>query len=192
MTLERRKKNRIFIPHTSRRVRKQPTAKNAGLEDASALVLPFTSVQQLVKKAKAEGKRIVTSNGTFDILHIGHVRNLAHAKTYGDMLVVGINSDSSARRNKGLGRPINADLERAEIIAALESVDAVFIYDDLTPIRWLKVLRPHVHVKGADRSKRQIVEREVVESFGGKIVRIPYLKNRSTTGVIAKILRKAL
>src|SRR3989344_3920396 len=105
----------------------------------------------------------------------------------GDLLIVGINSDGSVRRNKGPGRPLTPARERAEIVAALRSVDAVFMYDELTPIAWIKLLKPHIHVKGADRTMDQIVEKEAVESAGGKVVRAPYLKNKSTTGIIAKI-----
>ncbi len=185
MTLKRSGKNTHLSAHTSM----NPTSKKHGLKDLHARVLPFRQIVKMVREAKAAGKRVVTSNGTFDIVHIGHVRNLAYAKKHGDMLIVGINSDSSVRRNKGPGRPINTARERAEVVAAMRSVDAVFIYNDLTPIPRLKVLRSHVHVKGADRSRGQLVERQAVESFGGKIVRVPYLKNKSTTGIIEQIHR---
>ena len=130
---------------------------------------------------------MVTTNGSFDILHTGHVSNLIFAKKQGDVLIVGVNSDSSVRRNKGVGRPFTPARERAEIIASLKPVDAVFIYEELTPVKWIKILKPHVHVKGADRTMAEIVEKEAVESVGGKVVRAPYLKNKSTTGIIAKI-----
>ena len=183
MTLKRPKKNRISKHHTGRSVQRQSTPKSLRLEG----VLSFANVQRLVQKAKTAGRRVVTTNGSFDILHTGHVSNLAFARGQGDLLIVGINSDGSVRRNKGPGRPLTPARERAEIVAALRSVDAVFMYDELTPIAWIKLLKPHIHVKGADRTMDQIVEKEAVESAGGKVVRAPYLKNKSTTGIIAKI-----
>jgi len=191
MTLKRPKKNAVFMRHIGQSVLKHPTAKDRGLKAVASGVLPFSAVLTFVKKAKAAGKRIVTTNGTFDILHWGHVRYLAFSKQQGDILVVGVNSDSSVRQYKGHGRPFTGEKERAEIVAALKSVDAVFIFNDVTPVRWLKTLAPHVHVKGADRTMREIVERETVESAGGKVVRAPYLKGTSTTGIIERIRRGA-
>ncbi len=180
-------KNRIFTLHTGRSIRTQPTPKKPRMKASQAEVVSFSKVRQIVKNAKAAGLRVVTTCGSFDILHTGHVRYLAFSRRQGDILIVGINSDSSVRRNKGAGRPLTRAHERAGLVAALRSVDAVFIYSGLEPMRWLKILKPHVHVKGADRTMAQIVERAAVESVGGKVVRAPYLKNRSTTSIITKI-----
>jgi len=158
MTLKRPQKNAVFMRHTGQRVLKHPTAKDRGLKAALPKVLSFAAIRRLVTETKAKGQRIVTTNGNFDILHIGHVRNLAFAKRQGDMLIVGINSDASVRRSKGAGRPINPASERAEVLASLRSVDAVFIYNDTLPTKWLKTIKPNVHVKGADRTLGQIPE----------------------------------
>lgn len=150
----------------------------------------FIKLREVVKAAKKErrkGKKIVTSNGCFDILHIGHVRNLSKAKSLGDVLIVGINSDRSVKLNKGKDRPIVKEKERAEIVGALEVVDYVFVFDTKTPIEWISKVKPDFHVKGSDRRLDQMPEREVVEKFGGKVIRIPLVKDRSTTSIISKI-----
>ncbi len=147
----------------------------------------FAAVQAFVRREKKKGRKIVTTNGCFDILHIGHVRSLQAAKALGDALVIGINSDASVRALKGKGRPIIPERERAEIIAALEPVDAVFIFKEADPCKWLMKLKPHIHVKGGDRSMNEIIERDVVEAGGGKIVLFPLQKGRSTTKIIQKI-----
>ena len=162
----------------------QRTSKSAGRK---ARILPFPKIVRLVQRAKERGSRIVTTNGCFDILHVGHVRYLSFAKKLGDLLIVGVNSDTSVRKLKGVGRPICPERERAEVVASLASVDAVFIFDETTPIRWLKTIKPHVHVKGADRSMREIVERRAVQSYGGRVVLAPYHKGRSTSAVIRTV-----
>lgn len=156
---------------------------------ASGKVLPLSRVLKLVRAAKAQKLAVVTTNGCFDILHVGHVRYLEVAKRHGDILIVGVNSDASVKRNKGDSRPINTELERAEIIAFLKPVDAVFIFDETTAHAWLKKIKPHVHVKGADRTMDQIVEKDVVEAGGGRIVLVPVVTGKSTTSVLKKILR---
>lgn len=152
-------------------------------------VLPLGRVLNLARAAKAKKLTVVTTNGCFDILHVGHVRYLEDAKRHGDLLIVGVNSDASVRRNKGDGRPINPERERAEIIASLKPVDAVFIFDETTPHVWLKKIKPHVHVKGGDRTMDQIVEKDVVEKHSGRIVLVPVVKGKSTTNVLKKILK---
>ena len=152
-------------------------------------VRPFGVIQKMVRSAKAAGKKVVTTNGCFDILHVGHVRYLERAKSLGDLLIVGVNSDSSVRTNKGPSRPIVPERERAEVIASLKSVDAVFIFNDATPVGWLKELKPHIHVKGADRGLGEIIEKKTVEEGGGRIVRAPYVKDRSTTNIVRRILK---
>ena len=147
------------------------------------------AVAAFVKREKKRGKKIVTTNGCFDILHVGHIRSLTVAKELGDILVVGINSDASVRALKGNDRPIVPEEERAEVIAALEPVDAVFIFGEPDPRPWLAKLKPHVHAKGSDRSMNEIIEKNVVEAGGGKVVLLPLRKGRSTTDIIKKIKR---
>jgi rfaE bifunctional protein nucleotidyltransferase chain/domain len=149
----------------------------------------FPEILRIANIAKRAGKRIVTTNGCFDIIHIGHVRNLAEAKSHGDILIVGINSDASVRRYKGDTRPINPQKERAEVIASLESVDYVFIFTTDGVIPWIKKLKPHVHAKGGDRKLSEIPECATVIENGGKMVRLKLVKKHSTTKVIEKVVR---
>ena len=144
-------------------------------------------IARIAEKAKRGGKVVVTTNGCFDILHIGHIRNLEKAKSQGDILIVGLNSDASVKRNKGKSRPLMPARERAEIVAALGAVDYVFIFGDLTPNRWLAKIKPDVHIKGADRKLAQIVERDVLRRIGAKLILIPHYKRKSTTRLIEKI-----
>jgi D-beta-D-heptose 7-phosphate kinase/D-beta-D-heptose 1-phosphate adenosyltransferase len=145
---------------------------------------------KILKILKAKGKRIVFTNGCFDLLHIGHVRYLEKAKILGDILVVGMNSDSSVRKLKGPKRPLLPARERAEILSALGCVDYVTIFDELDPLKLITSLRPNVLVKGGDWAKEQIVGGEVVEKSGGEVVIIPYVKGASTSGLIETILKR--
>ncbi len=191
MTAKSRAKNRGSFRHSGgSEPRKQRTAKKARMKAPQSKVLPLRAVKKMVKDAKRAGKKIVTTNGCFDILHVGHARYLAHARSLGDMLVVGVNADTSPywiSANKGPGRPIVPDVERAELIAALGSVDAVLIFNEETPVEWLAEIEPHIHVKGADTLLENMPERAVVEKAGGKIVRAKYHQGKSTTNVIKKI-----
>jgi len=148
------------------------------------------AVAAFVRGEKKKGKKIVTTNGCFDILHVGHIRSLLAAKELGDILVVGINSDASARALKGSGRPVVPERERAEIVAALAPVDAVFIFSDRDPRKWLAKLKPHIHAKGSDRGMGEIIEKDIVAASGGKVVLLPLRKGRSTTDLIKKIRRE--
>ncbi len=152
-----------------------------------SLVSSFAEVERTTNNARRNGKTVVTTNGCFDILHIGHIRYLAHAKSLGDILIVGVNSDASVRALKGAGRPVVPARERAELVAALKMVDAVFMFNDATPVVWLRKLKPNIHVKGADRTLSQILERRVVEEGGGRIVMAPLTKDHSTTALIKKV-----
>lgn len=138
---------------------------------------------------KKEGKKVVFSNGCFDILHVGHIRYLSRARKMGDLLVVGLNTDRSVRMIKGDKRPIVPEKERAEVLAALEIVDYVVLFDEPDPLRLIAALKPHILVKGADWSKEEIIGREVVEKTGGKVARIPLVPGSSSTNVIEKIIR---
>jgi len=133
------------------------------------------------------GKTVVFTNGVFDLLHPGHVRYLQHARSLGDALIVGLNSDRSVRANKGPTRPITPEAERAEILAALACVDAVAIFDAETPAEIIKRIQPDVLVKGADWAADAIVGRDTVEARGGKVVRVNIEPGWSTTGIIQKI-----
>lgn len=138
---------------------------------------------------QAMGKKIVFTNGCFDIIHTGHTRYLAKAKSFGDLLIVAVNSDSSVRMIKGEKRPINTQAERAEILAALESVDFVTIFDEPDPHKIISELQPDVLVKGGDWPIEKIIGRDVVEARGGKVVNVPYVEGASTTSIIEKILK---
>ena len=132
-------------------------------------------------------KKIVFTNGCFDLLHPGHIRSLEYARSLGDSLIVAINSDASVRQLKGEGRPAIPERERAEILAALECVDAVLIFDDLTPQRVIAALLPDVLVKGGDWPGDQIIGREEVEAAGGRVVSAPVVPGYSTTEILKKI-----
>jgi rfaE bifunctional protein nucleotidyltransferase chain/domain len=136
---------------------------------------------------KRNGRRVVFTNGCFDLLHPGHIGSLEQARSLGDVLIVGLNSDSSVRQLKGAGRPVLPERERAEILASLECVDAVVIFDALTPREVIARLLPDVLVKGGDWASDQIVGREEVEAAGGRIVSIPVVAGYSTTEILRKI-----
>jgi len=138
-------------------------------------------------REKRNALRVVFTNGCFDLLHPGHIHTLEQARELGDALVVGLNSDSSVRQLKGSGRPVLPELERAEILAALECVDAVIIFDDPTPREVIARLLPDILVKGGDWPGDQIVGREEVEAAGGRVVSIPVLSGYSTTDILRKI-----
>ena len=150
-------------------------------------VRSLASVVAFVRDEKKKGKRIVTTNGCFDILHVGHVRSLTAAKALGDVLVVGINSDASVRALKGKDRPVVSERERAEIVASLKPVDAVFIFGEQDPRKWLAKVKPDFHAKGSDRKMDEIIEKDIVERGGGKIVLLSLRKGKSTTNLIKKI-----
>jgi len=133
------------------------------------------------------GKRVVFTNGVFDLVHPGHVRYLRNARALGDALIVAVNSDRSVRANKGPERPINPELERAELLAALECVDAVVVFDEDTPRVIVSRVLPDVLVKGADWAEDNIVGRDVVEARGGRVVRMQLAPGFSTTELIRKV-----
>ncbi len=141
-----------------------------------------------VERARQNGKTVVFTNGVFDILHPGHTRYLRDARALGDLLIVGVNSDRSARaQNKAPDRPINPEAERCEVVAALASVDAVVVFDEDTPHDIISAIQPDILVKGADWSENAIVGRNVVEARGGRVVRIALAEGYSTTEIIRRI-----
>jgi rfaE bifunctional protein nucleotidyltransferase chain/domain len=133
------------------------------------------------------GARVVFTNGVFDLLHPGHLRYLQYARSLGDVLIVGLNSDASVRRNKGAGRPINPEAERAEVLAALACVDAVVLFDEDTPAEIIRAIQPDILVKGADWPADQIVGRDTVEARGGRVVRVEVERGYSTTALLDRI-----
>jgi D-glycero-beta-D-manno-heptose 1-phosphate adenylyltransferase len=140
-----------------------------------------------IKRLRAAGKTIVFTNGVFDLLHPGHLRYLQHARTLGDALIVGVNSDRSVRANKGPGRPVTVEAERVELLEALACVDAVVVFDEDTPHDIISTVQPDVLVKGADWAEDAIVGRDIVEARGGRVVRVPIEAGYSTTAILAKI-----
>jgi len=140
-----------------------------------------------IASARASGARIVLANGCFDVLHVGHIRYLAGARQLGDVLVVGINSDTQVAIQKGAGRPVLPANERAEIIAALESVTYVTIFDEPTVEQLLLALKPDVHAKGTDYTTESVPERDVVRSYGGQVAIVGDPKDHSTTKILARI-----
>lgn len=145
---------------------------------------------RIIRDLKAKGKRIVFTNGCFDLLHIGHVRYLEKARALGDVLVVGVNSDSSVRRLKGPERPILPEEERTEILSSLGCVNYVTIFHEPDPLKLITSLQPNVLVKGGDWTKEQTVGKEIVERSGGEVVIIPFLQGTSTSNLIETILKR--
>jgi D-glycero-beta-D-manno-heptose 1-phosphate adenylyltransferase len=148
------------------------------------------AVAALAAHARAAGKTVVLANGAFDVLHVGHVRYLVAARALGDLLVVAVNSDASVRAGKGPLRPIMPEGERAEILAHLECVDALVLFDEATVSAVLRAVRPQIHAKGTDYSAESVPEREVVREWGGRTVICGDPKDHSTTDLVAEILRR--
>lgn len=145
------------------------------------------ALARIVAGLRSKNKKVVFTNGCFDILHVGHVAYLERARRLGDVLVVGLNSDSSVRAIKGKDRPINREADRATVLSALYFVNYIAIFPDTTPERLIKAIKPDVLVKGADWKTEDIVGADFVRSYGGKIARIPFVKGYSTTSVLKKI-----
>ena len=152
-------------------------------------VKTLSELTSLLAILRATGKKIVFTNGCFDLIHPGHTRYLATARALGDILIVAVNSDSSVRMIKGEKRPINSEAERAETLAALESVDFVTIFSEPDPYLVIAALQPDVLVKGGDWPIEKIIGRDVVQARGGSVVNVPYIDGASTTGIIEKILK---
>jgi rfaE bifunctional protein nucleotidyltransferase chain/domain len=148
----------------------------------------INQLDAISKKLRNENKKVITTNGVFDILHIGHIRYLQESKKLGDILIVGINSDSSVKRIKGPKRPLNNENDRAETLAALECVDYVAIFTESDPIIFLQAIKPNIHVKGGDYDMSKIIEKDTVEGNNGKVKLIPEIGGYSTTNYINKII----
>lgn len=147
-------------------------------------------IQRIVMTLKAKGKRIVFTNGCFDLIHVGHVRYLEKAKSLGDILIVGVNSDHSVKTLKGPKRPIIPEEERVEILSGLWCVDYITLFDEPTPLELIAQLQPHVLVKGGDWTKETTVGKEIVEASGGEVIILPFVEGHSTSDLINTILSR--
>jgi len=154
-------------------------------------IIPYDRLAEWRKQAQASGRKLVVTNGCFDLLHIGHVTYLEAARQQGDLLLVGLNNDESVRTLKGEGRPVVSEADRAAVLAALQSVDAVCIFTETTARRFLSIAQPDVYVKGGDYTIDTInqEERRFVENMGGKVVILPGVPDRSSSALTEKILR---
>jgi len=166
------------------------TTKAAEEIDSASLILDRETLLARVAAARQKGSSLVLANGCFDVLHVGHVRYLEGARALGDLLVVGINSDKQVAALKGEGRPIMAERERAEIVAALAAVDLVTVFDEPTVEALLLALRPEIHAKGTDYTEDTVPERDVVRSYGGRVAIVGDPKGHSTSNLIAMLSGK--
>jgi len=162
---------------------------SANFSPSARKIRPARALAHLARAARASGGRIVFTNGCFDLLHAGHARLLERARALGDVLIVGVNSDRSVRALKGPGRPIVRHRDRMRLLAALESVDYVTMFDEPTPARLIAQLAPDVLVKGADWDAGRIVGSDLVRRRGGRVVRLPLVRGRSSSGLIRRIRR---
>jgi len=156
----------------------------------SSKIIELDEFLKKLKDIRQAGKRIVFSNGCFDILHVGHIRYLQSAKAEGDILVIGLNSDRSVRAIKGEKRPVIGEAQRAEVLASVGLVDYIILFDEPDPHRLIAAIAPDVLVKGADWSEEQIVGADVVKAGGGRVVRVPVVPDVSTSRIIENIIGK--
>lgn len=152
-------------------------------------ILKREELKKELAPLRGEGKKIAFTNGCFDILHVGHVRYLREARNTADVLILALNSDASVRMIKGEKRPLVPEDERADVVAALESVDYVTVFDEDTPLALIEYLRPDILIKGGDWAEEDVVGRDAVRSWGGRVVIIPETEGASTTNIVAKVLR---
>ena len=158
--------------------------------DPKLKIKNIDELQTIARQLRAAGKKVVFANGCFDLLHVGHIRYLQSAKTLGDILVLGLNGDAGVAILKGTGRPLQKAADRAEMLASLECVDYVLVFDDPTVDGILKVLKPDIHAKGTDYTTESIPERETVHSYGGKVAIAGDPKDHSTRDLIQTILAR--
>ena len=150
-----------------------------------------TEAIKIIEQLQTDGKRVVFTNGCFDIIHMGHTTYLKAARNMGDFLIIGLNSDKSTKQLKGPERPINPQRKRGEALLALDYVDAVVIFSEETPLKLISKLKPHVLVKGGDYNKNEIAGKEEVEASGGQVIVLPFLAGYSTTKILEKMREKA-
>jgi D-beta-D-heptose 7-phosphate kinase/D-beta-D-heptose 1-phosphate adenosyltransferase len=165
-------------------------ARLAPVSGGSAKNMTRKDAAMFAGNMKKQGKTVVFTNGCFDIIHAGHVEYLARAKSLGDALIVGLNTDSSVRRLKGAGRPVTEQDDRARVLSALSSVDAVALFNEETPLNLIKEVKPDILVKGGDYTRDTVVGADIVESYGGRVQIIPLVKGKSTTGIISEIKKR--
>jgi rfaE bifunctional protein nucleotidyltransferase chain/domain len=152
-------------------------------------ILTWKELKKEVERSRCDGKKIVFTNGCFDILHAGHVQYLREARKTGDLLILGLNSDASVRAIKGEKRPLVPQGERAEVVSSLAAIDYVTFFDETTPLRLIEYLKPDCLVKGGDWQEDAVVGGDLVRSWGGKVVIVPLTEGISTTNIVDKILR---
>lgn len=168
--------------------RRESAGRRAGRKDAkSRVITDYGEAARLADGLRMRGKRIVFTNGVFDLFHLGHLRLLEEARRLGDALIVGVNSDSSVKRIKGGGRPVIGESARAQIVAGARAVEASVIFAEKDPGRLLRFIRPDVLVKGSEYTLRTVVGKRFVEGYGGKVVLVPYLEGWSTTEIVTKL-----
>ena len=168
-----------------------PRARTPGVPSARDKLLTRDAAARAVRRAQRRGERVVFTNGCFDLLHVGHVRSLEQARALGDRLVVGLNSDASVRGLKGSGRPLVPARQRAEVLAALASVDWVVTFGAPTPLALIRALRPDVLAKGGDWRLDEIVGRREVEGWGGRVVRLRQVPGVRTTALLQRARRRS-
>jgi D-beta-D-heptose 7-phosphate kinase/D-beta-D-heptose 1-phosphate adenosyltransferase len=164
-------------------------ATGSGHRDSETKIKNLDVLAGIVMAEKAKGRRVVFTNGCFDLLHAGHVKYLQKARTLGDLLVLGLNSDASVRRLKGEKRPLIGEAERGHILAALDCVDYLVVFEEDTPLRLIEALRPDILAKGGDYTPDGVVGKDIVEASGGRVELIEFVDGRSTTNIIEKILK---
>jgi D-beta-D-heptose 7-phosphate kinase/D-beta-D-heptose 1-phosphate adenosyltransferase len=157
--------------------------------DSDAKIKNRDVLAAIIADERKKGKRVVFTNGCFDLLHVGHVKYLQKARAFGDLLILGLNSDASVRRLKGDKRPLIGEEERAHLLAALDCVDYVVLFDEDTPQKLIESIQPLVLVKGGDYSPEGVVGKDVVESYGGRVELVEFVDGKSTTNIIEKILK---
>ena len=160
------------------------------MPDPAVKVVSLAAAREAAARARAAGHRIVLANGAFDMLHVGHVRYLADARRHGDLLIVAVNSDVSARAIKGPQRPIVPEGERVELLSHLDCVDLIVLFDEPTAAEVLRAVRPQVHAKGTDYTADTVPEREVVAEWGGETIICGDPKDHATTDLVAEILKR--
>lgn len=153
------------------------------------MLVDRNDIESFCDGLRSENKTVVFTNGCFDILHVGHVRYLSAAKNFGDVLIVGLNSDASVKILKGNDRPVNNENDRAEVLLALKSVDHVVLFGERTAENLISKIKPDIYVKGGDYTLETLPESKIVQSYGGKVEFIPMVAGRSTTNIIKKISR---
>ena len=157
---------------------------------AAQNILQLNELKQIVSQAKSYKKTVVFTNGCFDIIHGGHIEYLQKARDLGDILIVGLNSDSSVKKLKGEGRPLKTEQERANILAALKYVNYICIFSDETPEKMIREIKPDIIAKGSDYSLEQVVGRDIVEKYGGKVELVPIVEGLSTSALVNDIVKK--